>query len=96
MFHHQLRAVCAAVSPLRLRAEGVGFFPNESSPRVFWVEIKSADGRLREFQQQLETAVVRFVEKPEAKKFTAHVTLARFENLRRSQIQKWPAYLSVN
>jgi len=91
-----VRAVCAAASPLRLRAEGTGFFPNESSPRVFWVGIKSVDGRLREFQHQLETAVERFVEKPEAKKFTAQVTLARFEKLVGRETQKWTPQLSIN
>ena len=91
-----VRAVCAAASPLPLRAEGVGFFPNESSPRVFWVEIKSVDGRLMEFQRQLERAVERFIEKPEAKKFTAHVTLARFEKLGRHETKKWTSRLSIN
>lgn len=84
-----VRAVCATASSLRLRAEGVGFFPNESSPRVFWVEIKSLDGKLAAFQQQLEEAVEPFAEKQEAKKFTAHVTLARFEKLGGREIEKW-------
>ncbi len=88
-----VRAVCADAPPLRLRAESVGFFPTEFSPRVFWVEIKSLDGRLMEFQRQLEAAVERFWEKPEAKKFTAHVTLARFEKLRRREAEKWMAQL---
>lgn len=88
-----VRAVCATAPPLHLRAEGVGFFPNESSPRVFWVEIKSLDGTLMEFQRQLEAAVERFAEKQEAKKFTAHVTLARFEKLVRRDAEKWMARL---
>jgi RNA 2',3'-cyclic 3'-phosphodiesterase len=83
------RAVCAEASPLSLRAEGVGFFPNNISPRVFWVEIKSADNRLRLFQKQLEVAVQRFAEKEEAKKFAAHVTVARFEKWRRGSVEKF-------
>lgn len=86
-------AICTRTSPLHLRAEGMGFFPNESSPRVFWVEIKSVDGRLREFQRRLEGAVERFAEKQEPKKFTAHVTLARFEKLGRHELEKWTARL---
>ncbi len=88
-----VRAVCAAAPPLRLCAKGVGFFPNESSPRVFWVEIKSLDGRLMEFQRRLEAAVEQFSEKQEARKFTAHVTLARFEKLGRREAEKWMARL---
>jgi 2'-5' RNA ligase len=70
-----VRAVCAAAPPLRLRAEGVGFFRNESSPRVFWIEIKSADGRLREFQRQLEAAVERLEKlgRRETEKWTAQL-----------------------
>jgi len=84
-----VRAICATASPFHLRAEGVGFFPNHFSPRVFWVDIKNPDGRLLEFQRQLEAAVARFAEKDEPKKFTAHVTLARFEKLCRGEAEKF-------
>ena len=88
-----VRAVCAVAPPLRLRAEGVGFFPNEFSPRVFWVEIKSLDGKLMQFQRQLEAAVEQFGEKQEKKQFTAHVTLARLEKLGRREAEKWTGQL---
>jgi RNA 2',3'-cyclic 3'-phosphodiesterase len=83
------REICSATPPLRLYAEGMGFFPNDFSPRVFWVEIKSYDGGLHTFQQQLEAAMERFAEKREAKNFAAHVTLARFERLHRSTVEKF-------
>lgn len=86
------RAVCATASPFCLRAEGVGFFPNHFSPRVFWVDIKNPDGQLLEFQRQLEGAVKQFVEKEEPKKFTAHITLARFEKLRHGEAGKFAAH----
>jgi 2'-5' RNA ligase len=76
-----VRAVCDAAPPMRLRAEGAGFFPDARSPRVFWVDIKNVDGRLMEFQRQLELAAQSFAAKQDAKKFTAHVTLARFEKM---------------
>jgi 2'-5' RNA ligase len=85
------RAVCATTPPMSLRAEGVGFFPNEFSPRVFWVEIKSVDKQLHRFQRQLEAVVGKFAEKEEAKNFAAHVTLARFEKLRRGAVEKFMA-----
>jgi 2'-5' RNA ligase len=89
------RAVCDAAPAMRLRAEGAGFFPHARSPRVFWVDIKSMDGLLLEFQQRLELAVQPFVEKPEDKKFTAHVTLARFEKMRSCDMEKLKAAIAV-
>jgi len=83
------RAVCVEASPLSLRAEGVGFFPNDVSPRVFWVEIKSTDNRLHTFQKRLEVEVQRFAEKEESKNFAAHVTLARFEKWPRGSVEKF-------
>jgi RNA 2',3'-cyclic 3'-phosphodiesterase len=77
-----IRAVCGNAPAMRLRAEGAGFFPDTGSPRVLWVDIKSMDGLLTDFQRQLELSVQRFAEKEEVKKFTAHVTLARLEKLR--------------
>lgn len=89
------RAVCAATPPLRLRVEGVGFFPNSFAPRVFWVDIKSTNKLVHTLQQQLEAAVGRFAEKEEAKKFAAHVTLARFEKLRRGALEKFISRLEM-
>jgi 2'-5' RNA ligase len=90
-----VRAVCDAAPPMRLCAEGAGFFPDSRSPRVLWVDIKSVDGRLMEFQRQLESAVQTFAEKEETKKFTAHVTLARLEELRAREMEKLTAAVAV-
>lgn len=86
-----VRGVCENAPPMRLRAEGAGFFPNVRWPRVFWVDVKSVDGRLMEFQRQLAQAAEPFAEKEEAKKFTAHVTLARFERMRSRETEKLAA-----
>jgi RNA 2',3'-cyclic 3'-phosphodiesterase len=90
-----VRIVCDAASPMRLRAEGLGVFPNARSPRVFWVDIKSVDGRLMEFQRQLELSVKRFAGKEEGKKFTAHVTLARLEKMRSRETETLAALATV-
>jgi RNA 2',3'-cyclic 3'-phosphodiesterase len=90
----EVRAVCDTARPMRLRAEGLGFFPDAQSPRVFWVDIKSVDGLLMDFQRQLDLAVQRFAEKQE-NKFTAHVTLARFEKMRNSDTEKLRAAIAV-
>ncbi|HUA64485.1 MAG TPA: RNA 2',3'-cyclic phosphodiesterase [Alphaproteobacteria bacterium] len=90
-----VRAVCDAAPPMRLRAEGAGFFPVARSPRVLWVDIKSVDGLLMDFQRQLELAVGRFAEKQETKKFTAHVTVARLEKLRSRETEKLGAAMTI-
>lgn len=89
-----VRGVCDAAPPMRLRAEGAGFFPDRRSPRVFWVDVKSVDGRLMEFQRHLAQAVQPFAEKEEAKQFTAHVTLARFEKMRSRETEKLTAAIA--
>lgn len=90
-----VRSVCDAAAPMRLRAEGAGFFPDGRSPRVFWADIKSVDGRLSDLQRRLELSVQPFAEKEEAKKFTAHVTLARFEKLRPRETEKLKAAIAI-
>ena len=72
---------CATLPQLPLRAQGLGFFPNNFSPRVFWAGVESESKLLIEFQRQLAAAVDRFTEKQDDQKFTAHITLARFEKL---------------
>jgi 2'-5' RNA ligase len=91
-----VREICAVASPMHLRAEGVGFFPDEFSPRVFWVDVKNPDGQLLKLQQQLEAAVERFAEKAEEKKFIAHITLARFEKLNRRDAEAFAAHARTN
>lgn len=86
------RAICDGSPPMHLQAQSVGFFPNNFSPRVFWVDIKSKDGLLLKLQQRLEAAVERFAEKKETKKFTAHITLVRFEKLARRDAEKFASH----
>jgi len=90
-----VRAVCGVAPPMRLRAEGAGFFPESGAPRVFWIDIKSVDGLLMGFQRQLELSVASFAMKQDAKKFTAHVTLARFGKMRNRETEEPRAALAV-
>jgi 2'-5' RNA ligase len=74
-----VEAVCRNASPLALSAKGVGFFPNPRSPRVIWVGIHDASGRLVDLQQRLEMAVSPFSPEPGETNFTGHVTLGRLK-----------------
>ena len=76
-----IRAALSAVdsAPLiTLHFRGLGFFPNEKCPRVFWAGIEASANLAR-----LAIGVDRALEKlgipPEKRPFSPHLTLARFE-----------------
>jgi RNA 2',3'-cyclic 3'-phosphodiesterase len=84
-----IRTICAAAPPIQLRAEGIGFFPNQSSPRVFWASVKNNDSGLSDLQTKIEMAVRPFAENQGTKKFSDHVSLARFKKTNRRAIKKF-------
>src|SRR4029077_17189165 len=49
-----LRTICLGFAPLRLRAGGVGSFPNLRRPRVLWVGVSDAQGQLERLQRAVE------------------------------------------
>jgi RNA 2',3'-cyclic 3'-phosphodiesterase len=74
-----LRAACSGVPVLRLRALGVGFFPNARSPRVIWIGITDGEERLVDLQRKIEAAVQPFTAEQGGERFAGHVTLGRFK-----------------
>src|ERR1017187_8799658 len=70
-----VNAVCRGSPALRLRAQGVGFFPNTRSPRVIWAGVNDGDGRLADLQKKIEAAVQPFTQGPGAERFAGHVTI---------------------
>jgi len=87
-----VKAVCAGVPALRLPAQGIGFFPNASSPRVIWVGVSDGEGRLVDLQKGIEGAVRPFAEGPASENFAGHVTLGRVKFLKRPEIEKLAAH----
>jgi 2'-5' RNA ligase len=87
-----VNAACADVPALRLRAQGLGFFPNARSPRVIWAGVNDGEARLAALQKRIEDALQSFAEKPAAEKFAGHVTLGRVKFLNRSEIEKLAAH----
>jgi 2'-5' RNA ligase len=81
-------AVCLNASPLALRAQGVGFFPNPRSPRVVWVGINGSGERLSDLQAKIEAAVSPFSPEPGEKNFAGHVTLARLKHPRPADVRE--------
>ena len=80
----QLAAVETALSRIRsaqaVSAEfrGLGFFPNEKKPRVFWAGIE-ASANLKTLAADIEGAMEKCGIAREKREFSPHLTLARLE-----------------
>lgn len=74
-----LKAAAGKCNPLRLRARGIGFFPNDKRPRVIWSGVADEDHGLSGVFQVVQAAAQPFtVEAPEHR-FTGHITLGRIK-----------------
>ena len=87
-----INVVCAGEPALRLRAQGVGFFPNGRSPRVIWAGVNDGEGRLVDLQKKIEAAVQPYTPKPGTERFAGHVTIGRVKFLKRPEIEKLAVY----
>jgi len=87
-----VNAACSGSQPLRLCAQGVGFFPNARSPRVLWVGVNDGEGRLANLQKGIEAAVRLFAEGPGAENFAGHVTIGRVKFLKRQELKALAAH----
>jgi RNA 2',3'-cyclic 3'-phosphodiesterase len=75
-----LQNVLAAVrspEPVNLEFRGLGFFPNEKRPRVFWAGMQ-ASANLKSLAADIDQAAHRLGFPLEDRPFTPHLTLARF------------------
>ena len=76
-----IRGVLAGVrseQPVTLDFRGLGFFPNEKHPRVFWAGIE-ASPNLKILAAEIEQAIEKLGIPREKRPFSPHLTLARFE-----------------
>ena len=80
----RLAAVETALAGIRsqqavtLEVRGLGFFPNEKNPRVFWAGIE-ASSNLRMLAGDIESAMEKCGMAREKREFSPHLTLARLE-----------------
>lgn len=75
-----LQTVLSAVrspEPVNLEFRGLGFFPNEKRPRVFWAGME-ASPNLKTLAADIDQAVHRLGFPLEQRPFAPHLTLARF------------------
>ena len=64
--------------PVRLEFRGLGFFPNEKRPRVFWAGMESTPD-LSALAADIDQAAHRLAFPLERRPFAPHLTLARFD-----------------
>jgi len=64
--------------PLRIGVRGLGWYPNERSPRVFWAGIDAPAG-LHELARQTQEALGGIGIEIEKRKYSPHLTLARIK-----------------
>ena len=73
-------ALCAVRSapPMNLEFRGLGFFPHEKRPRVFWAGME-ASANLKTLAEEIDQAAHPLGFPLEERPFTPHLTLARFQ-----------------
>jgi 2'-5' RNA ligase len=66
-----------SAEPVSLEFRGLGFFPNDKRPRVFWAGME-ASANLKSLAAEADQATHRLGFPLEERPFTPHLTLARF------------------
>ena len=69
-----------AMHPFTLRLGNVGAYPNSRNPRVLWVGLDGDVVSLQEAHSRIENALVGINIKPDSRKFSPHLTVARLRN----------------
>jgi len=64
--------------PVKLEFRGLGFFPNDQRPRVFWAGME-ASANLKSLASHIDHAAHRLGFSLEERPFAPHLTLARFQ-----------------
>ena len=76
-----IRGALAAVRserPADLAFRGLGFFPNERHPRIFWAGIEASEN-LQSLAAEIDRSLEAFGVARERRAFAPHLTLARFQ-----------------
>lgn len=81
----RLQQLAESSEPISLTANGLGFFPNPSRPRIVWVGLEGETERLQALQNGVETAVRDLpVHQEKGRGFTPHLTIARIPDFQRA------------
>ncbi|MFC1843192.1 RNA 2',3'-cyclic phosphodiesterase [Thermodesulfobacteriota bacterium] len=80
------------ISPFNIQLKGVGHFPPRGAPRVIWTGLEKSEP-LQLLRKKIDAALLKVGVKPEKRKFSPHITLARLKN---TPPQKVANFLSGN
>ena len=72
------RKVCSRYSPFSVLLKGAGIFGSRKSPRVLWIGLDGDIERMSYFRDALQKHLRPFGIKEEKRRFSPHLTLARF------------------
>lgn len=75
-----IKRAANAIQPFTLRLGNVGAYPNSRNPRVLWVGLDGDVVSLREAHRRMENALVDINIKPDSRKFSPHLTVARLRD----------------
>lgn len=64
---------------LGIAIQGLGWYPNPHSPRVFWAGVRSGEG-LQALAAAIDQRLAKLGIEPEARAFSPHLTLARIKD----------------
>ncbi|MDD4169555.1 MAG: RNA 2',3'-cyclic phosphodiesterase [Desulfotomaculaceae bacterium] len=72
-----LSSCVASIIPFKLDLDGIGVFQSIERPRVFWMGISGETGALVRLHRQVQEGLGQLGFKPERRRFSPHLTLAR-------------------
>lgn len=75
-----LEKLTASASSIQTRLTQLGMFPDRRRPRVIWVGLDDAEGRLTRLAEAVETALGNIGFKKEDRAFQPHITIARLRS----------------
>ena len=65
--------------PFELKVRGIGHFPPRRTPRVLWLGLDKREALLQ-LRRRIEAKLQQTGLAPEGRKFSPHITIARFKN----------------
>jgi 2'-5' RNA ligase len=82
-----VRGACRSFASLRMRAGGIGCFPNLRAPRAVWAGVRDLDEKLPELQRAVAEAARACTLEAEPETFAGHVTLCRLKGVRSQEAE---------
>ncbi len=87
-FESVIDTVSGKYPPFQLVAEKLGCFPSQKSPRILWTGLSGDIAILQKIKDDLSVALAPLGYVPEKREFHPHLTLARFGELKRKEMEQ--------